>query len=36
MANCSTNWCAYLMSLKTGAEGSGFTPYPAGENNRWS
>ena len=36
MANCSTNWGAYLTSLKKGAEGSGFTPYPAGEISRWS
>jgi uncharacterized protein YndB with AHSA1/START domain len=35
MANCSTNWGAYLTSLKKGAEGSGFTPYPAGEISRW-
>jgi uncharacterized protein YndB with AHSA1/START domain len=36
MANCSTNWGAYLTSLKKGAEGSGFAPYPAGEISRWS
>jgi len=36
MANCSTNWGAYLTGLKRGAEGSGFTPYPAGEISRWS
>ena len=36
MAGCSTNWGAYLTSLKKGAEGAGFTPYPAGEVSRWS
>jgi hypothetical protein len=36
MANCTTNWGAYLTSLKNGAEGSGFAPYPAGEISRWS
>ncbi len=36
MAGCSTNWGAYLTSLKTGAEGAGFAPYPAGEISRWS
>jgi hypothetical protein len=36
MANCSTNWGAYLRSLKTGSEGEGFAPYPAGEVSRWS
>jgi uncharacterized protein YndB with AHSA1/START domain len=35
MAGCSTNWCAYLTSLKAGAEGDGFRPYPAGEISRW-
>jgi hypothetical protein len=35
MHGCATNWCAYLMSLKSGAEGDGFAPYPAGEVSRW-
>jgi hypothetical protein len=28
MSGCSTNWGAYLTSLKAGAEGTGFRPYP--------
>ena len=35
MSGCSTNWAAYLSSLKAGAEGRGFGPYPAGELSRW-
>ena len=35
MHGCSTNWGAYLASLKLGAEGRGFQPYPAGEISRW-
>lgn len=35
MNGCSTNWGAYLTSLKSGAEGHGFAPYPAGEMSRW-
>ena len=35
MNGCSTNWAAYLMSLKAGAEGQGFNPYPGGEISRW-
>ena len=35
-ASCSTNWAAYLMSLKTGAEGHGFNAYPGGEISRWN
>lgn len=35
MHGCSTNWGAYLTSLKSGAEGRGFQPYPAGEVSRW-
>jgi uncharacterized protein YndB with AHSA1/START domain len=35
MNGCSTNWGSYLMSLKSGAEGLGFSPYPAGEISRW-
>jgi uncharacterized protein YndB with AHSA1/START domain len=35
MGGCTTNWGAYLMSLKSGAEGSGFGAYPAGEVSRW-
>jgi uncharacterized protein YndB with AHSA1/START domain len=36
MYGCSTNWGAYLMSLKSGAEGKGFNPFPGGEISRWS
>ncbi|HUA74242.1 MAG TPA: SRPBCC domain-containing protein [Solirubrobacteraceae bacterium] len=35
MAGCSTNWGAYLASLKSGAEGDGFAAYPEGEVSRW-
>lgn len=35
MHGCSTNWGAYLTSLKTGAEGRGFSAYPGGEISRW-
>lgn len=35
MHGCSTNWAAYLMSLKSGAEGAGFNAYPGGEISRW-
>lgn len=35
MSGCTTNWGAYLTSLKTGAEGLGFRPYPGGEISRW-
>lgn len=35
MNGCSTNWAAYLMSLKSGAEGQGFKPYPGSEISRW-
>jgi len=35
MSGCSTNWGAYLTSLKTGAEGNGFAAYPSGEISRW-
>jgi uncharacterized protein YndB with AHSA1/START domain len=35
MNGCSTNWGAYLMSLKSGAEGHGFNAYPGGEISRW-
>jgi uncharacterized protein YndB with AHSA1/START domain len=35
MNGCSTNWAAYLMSLKSGAEGEGFNAYPGGEISRW-
>jgi hypothetical protein len=35
MNGCSTNWAAYLMSLKSGAEGHGFNAYPGGEIIRW-
>ncbi len=36
MYGCSTNWGAYLMSLKSGAEGRAFSAFPAGEISRWS
>jgi uncharacterized protein YndB with AHSA1/START domain len=36
MSGCSTNWGAYLTSLKQGAEGSDFHPFPEGEISRWS
>lgn len=36
MSGCSTNWGAYLTSLKTGAEGGEFHPYPQGEISRWA
>lgn len=35
MSGCSTNWGAYLTSLKTGAETGRFAAYPAGEISRW-
>jgi uncharacterized protein YndB with AHSA1/START domain len=35
MSGCSTNWGAYLTSLKNGAENNGFGAYPAGEISRW-
>jgi uncharacterized protein YndB with AHSA1/START domain len=35
MNGCSTNWAAYLMSLKAGAEGAGFNAFPGGEISRW-
>jgi uncharacterized protein YndB with AHSA1/START domain len=35
MGGCSTNWGSYLTSLKTGAEGAGFHPFPEGEISRW-
>jgi uncharacterized protein YndB with AHSA1/START domain len=35
MYGCSTNWAAYLMSLKSGAEGRGFNAFPGGEISRW-
>lgn len=36
MHGCSTNWGAYLASLKSGAESGRFAAYPAGEMSRWS
>jgi uncharacterized protein YndB with AHSA1/START domain len=36
MSGCSTNWGAYLTSLKHGSEGHGFGAYPAGEISRWN
>jgi hypothetical protein len=35
MGDCSTNWGAWLTSLKAGAEGRAFGAYPAGEISRW-
>jgi uncharacterized protein YndB with AHSA1/START domain len=35
MGGCTTNWGAYLTSLRDGAEGSGFGAYPQGEVSRW-
>ena len=35
MHGCSTNWAAYLIGLKSGAEGRGFAAYPSGEISRW-
>jgi uncharacterized protein YndB with AHSA1/START domain len=35
MNGCSTNWAAYLMSLKSGAEEQGFNAFPGGEISRW-
>ncbi|HLK02082.1 MAG TPA: SRPBCC domain-containing protein [Streptosporangiaceae bacterium] len=35
MSGCSTNWGAYLTSLKTGAESGAFEAFPAGEISRW-
>lgn len=35
MNGCSTNWAAYLMSLKAGAETRAFNAYPGGEVSRW-
>jgi len=35
MNGCSSNWAAYLMSLRSGAEGHGFNAYPGGEISRW-
>lgn len=36
MSGCSTNWGAYLTSLKNGSEGGEFGAYPAGEISRWN
>jgi hypothetical protein len=36
MSGCSSNWGAYLTSLKYGAEGVSFRPYPQGEISRWT
>jgi uncharacterized protein YndB with AHSA1/START domain len=35
MSGCSSNWGAYLTSLKAGAEGGAFAAYPASEISRW-
>jgi uncharacterized protein YndB with AHSA1/START domain len=35
MGGCTTNWGAYLTSLKAGSEGQPFRAYPAGEISRW-
>lgn len=34
MAGGSTDWAAYLMGLKAGAEAGDFSPYPKGELSR--
>lgn len=36
MAGCSTNWGAYLTSLKHGAETGAFAAFPHGEISRWA
>ena len=36
MSGCSTNWCAYLTSLKGGAETDAFAAFPHGELSRWN
>jgi uncharacterized protein YndB with AHSA1/START domain len=36
MSGCSTNWGAYLTSLKSGAETGRFAAYPHGEISRWT
>jgi uncharacterized protein YndB with AHSA1/START domain len=36
MHGCTTNWGAYLTSLKSGAEHGLFAAYPAGEMSRWN
>jgi uncharacterized protein YndB with AHSA1/START domain len=36
MSGCSTNWGAYLTSLKSGAESGQFAAYPHSEISRWS
>jgi uncharacterized protein YndB with AHSA1/START domain len=35
MGGCTTNWGAYLTSLKAGSEGQPFRAYPASEISRW-
>lgn len=35
MSGCTTNWGAYLTSLKNGVEGHGFSAYPNSEISRW-
>lgn len=35
MSGCSTNWGAYLTSLKFGAESGRFAAFPQGEISRW-
>jgi uncharacterized protein YndB with AHSA1/START domain len=35
MSGCSSNWGAYLTSLKSGVEGNGYGAYPEGEVSRW-
>jgi len=36
MSGCSTNWGAYLTSLKHGAETGRFAAYPESEISRWT
>lgn len=35
MGGCTTNWGAYLTSLKSGAESGKFAAFPHGEISRW-
>lgn len=35
MAGCTSNWGAYLTSLKNGAETGDFAAFPHGEISRW-
>jgi uncharacterized protein YndB with AHSA1/START domain len=35
MNHCSTHWASYLIGMKAGLEGGGFTPHPHGEVSLW-